>query len=167
MTRYFGVGLSRTGTKSLYTAFMMLGFKPVVHYPNPNDWKHIEDFQFANDLPIPARFEELDRRFPDAKFIYTTRDIDAWLASCQRHWAEMEQRGTRPQWMNEYRLETYGVVDFTRDTFRKVFIRHNEHVRDYFTGRDDFLVMDIVGGQGWDVLLPFLDLTHSNFPHHR
>lgn len=165
--RYFGIGLSRTGTKSLYSAFMMLGYIPVVHYPNPKDWSNIDSYQFANDLPIPARFEELDDRFPDARFIYTTRDMDSWLDSCKRHWGKMNNLVIRPQWMNEYRLEMYGVDDFNADAFRKAYIRHDEHVRDYFGSRDDFLVMNIVGGQGWERLLPFLDLGMTKFPHHR
>ena len=37
------------------------------------------------------------------------------------------------------------------------YLRHNDEVREYFRNRpDDFLVMDITQGDGWEVLCSFL-----------
>ena len=168
MPRYFGVGLSKTGTKSLYSTFMMLGYEPVVHMASPEDWARIDEFEFANDHPMTTRFEELDQRFPDAKFIYTVRDMDSWLDSCRRHWERFRPvRSQFPQWVNDYNIAAYGVPDYEREAFRKAYLAHEEWVMDYFHGREDFLVMNIVAGDGWNKLLPFLDLSETRFPHHR
>ena len=162
----WGIGLSRTGTKSLFNAFRALGFEPATHYLHPEEWENVGQYKFANDLPIPARFEELDRRFPNSKFIYTIRpNMKQWLRSNEIHVARLAMQSACPEWMESYQNEMYGVPRFDRACFQEAYRRHDEHVRDYFQGRDDFLVMNIVEGDGWEKLIPFVGLENTRFPH--
>ncbi len=140
--------------------------EPASHYLGPDDWNRIEEYRFADDLPVPARFEELDQRFDDAKFIYTVRYMDTWLASCEYLVSHLKKFGDWPEWMTDYHVEMYGTPYFDRELFRRAYHRHDEHVRDYFSGRlDDLLIMNIVQGDGWEKLIPFVGLENTKFPH--
>ena len=87
--KYFGIGLSRTGTKSLYKAFKLMGFNSK-HYLPPR--REVSRYDFVNDLPIPMRYKKLDQKFPGSKFIYTVRDTEAWLKSCKVHFSKKDPK---------------------------------------------------------------------------
>ena len=162
--KYFGIGLSRTGTTSLCSAFRTLGFK-CVHYPQPKQLQILDRYDFANDTPIPVRFQSLDKKFPNSKFIYTIRDIDSWLDSCSEYFSSEKAKLIKPKFdfQSQYRMETYGVIDFDRDIFRMVYAEHDKKVREHFKNRpDDILIMDVSEGDGWEKLLPFILKNDSN-----
>ena len=157
--KIFGIGLSKTGTKSLHAALLTLGYS-AIHYVASRQWLRgdfrrdiLSEFDAATDSPVPAYFEELDRRYPGSKFIYTTRpDLDDWLDSCQRQFARMND-GT----VNGIRLAQYGVSEFSRDRFANVYHRHDARVREYFRDRPgDLLEFDLFSGEGWEKLATFL-----------
>jgi hypothetical protein len=52
--------------------------------------------------------------------------------------------------------EFYGRSTFDRQSFLSTFVQHNEAVREYFAGCENFLVMDIEVGDGWEKLCRFL-----------
>jgi len=169
--KYFGIGLSRTGTTTLYSAFKRLGFKGV-HYPQPKQLQVLDKYDFANDTPIPARFKRLDKKYPNSKFIYTTRDVDSWLTSCSEYFGSEKAKYIKPKYdfMSQYRLETYGVLDYDEDIFRMVYKEHDKNVRDYFKNRpDDLLIMSVSEGDGWEKLIPFImkndPFIKMPFPH--
>ncbi len=87
------IGLSRTGTNSLSSALQEYSLSGA-HWNGPNgkpilDWEEIEQFQFVSDTPVSFIFETLYYAYPDAYFIYTTRDVDSWVKSMENHfkWA--------------------------------------------------------------------------------
>jgi hypothetical protein len=66
------------------------------------------------------------------------------------------------------RAAVYASYEFDEDRFRRVYRRHVERVTDYFAGRDDdLLVLDVVAGQGYEQLAPFLGVPvlGQPFPH--
>jgi hypothetical protein len=92
--KVFGIGLSRTGTKSLTLALNILGIS-VIHYPNNAATYHdlvtgnykfsvLEDFQGITDITVVPYYAQLDKLFPGSKFILSTRDRTDWLNS-QHH----------------------------------------------------------------------------------
>jgi len=157
--KYFGIGLSRTGTTTLYNAFSLMGIKGV-HYPTPKQIQMIKThYDFANDTPIPVRFEELDKQYPNSKFIYTVRDMDSWLKSCSEYFNPEKIKVIKSQhdYQVEYRLETYGIIDYDEDIFRLVYETHDKKVREYFKNRpDDLLTINIYKSEGWEKLIPFV-----------
>lgn len=47
----------------------------------------IAGYDAAADVPIPVLYRQLDRRYPDAKFLLVRRDPAAWLRSVRAHTA--------------------------------------------------------------------------------
>lgn len=165
--KVFGIGLSKTGTTSLYAALLMLGYRTAtfrhMRYLGLSDWisgdfgqDYLSTFDAVTDLPIATYFRELDARYPGSKFILTTRTVDAWLNSIGDQFNKSPTSNS--EFGNEVRLAQYGVSTFNEDRFRRLYKEHVAAVRDYFDTRpDDFLEMDVTGGDGWEHICRFLD----------
>ena len=150
--KIFGIGLAKTGTTSLNDAFAILGIASI---GCPASISDIRRFDAATDGIVADCFEELDRVFPNSKFIYTVRDRDSWLRSYTGY------RGRKHSPMpghEEMTRRLYGTTGTDEQTLIEAYARHERHVLEYFRERpDDLLVMDIVGGQAdWQTLCAFL-----------
>jgi len=165
----FGIGLSRTGTKSLTQALRRLGYT-ATHFPFTLE--EIDRHDAATDTSVAYRFEELDFRYPGSKFILTVRETESWLDSCERHWAVRAPIDALSQIEREVvertRMSLYAGLDFDRERFRSAYFRHRERVLAYFSDRpDDLLVIDICAGEGWEKLCAFLHKPIPDFPFPR
>jgi hypothetical protein len=180
--KVFGLGLSKTGTSSLSEALNQLGIK-TIHYPYDevtfNELRSgnyrltlMKEWQGAVDISVAPFYAQLDKAFPESKFILTVRDKESWLKSCEQHWLLMRE------WLENFpELErfqefigavTYGVMDFNRDRFSWAYDSHVESVRKYFKKRKkDFLEIDICNGEGWEKLCKFLGCEVPNQPFPR
>jgi Sulfotransferase domain len=164
MTRkVFGIGLSRTGTSTLVNAFRILGYKSI-HFPMTV--KQFHDYEAAADISVSVQYKNLDRAFPGSRFIYTTRNMDSWLQSCEALWARKRNVANLPAFITDTRRALYDAVDFDAEKFAAGYRRHDAAVRDYFANRpDDFLEFDICGGQAdWPTLCQFLDKDIPRLP---
>ena len=45
--------------------------------------ERIEEFDAFTDTPVVRFYKQLDKLYPDSKFILTTREIENWLRSCR------------------------------------------------------------------------------------
>lgn len=98
-----GLGMGRTGTLSLKLALEKLGYGPCYHMEDllrqPQDisyWEEIRqrggtdweklfgNYRSAVDFPVVACYQQLLKKYPDAKVILTVRDEDAWYDSASR-----------------------------------------------------------------------------------
>ncbi len=182
--RVFGLGLSRTGTRSLTAALHVLGFH-TVHYPidegtlrdlERGDGRfHLLDFYHGlTDITVSPYYAQLDAQYPGSKFILTVRDPEKWLRSAKNHWEG------RPAWDDPkksalhmkirrlLRASTYGCYDFEPARFRYVYEQHVRNVRAYFADRpDDLLELPLTDGVGWSPLCDFLGVPEPKepFPH--
>lgn len=182
--KIFGLGLSRTGTKSLTKALTMLGYE-VVHYPVDDrtyselirgNYKLtlLEDHDGITDITTIPFYPHLDRAYPGSKFILTTRDKEPWLASMERFWSRKvveEGEGVKkPETMRMRRFlraAVYGTFYYSRERLAYVHDNHRSSVRSYFAERPDALLeLDILNGDGWDRLCTFLDveIPEDDFP---
>lgn len=82
----FGIGLSKTGTISLFAALALLGYRAAEH-------------DVATDLPLAAFYPQLDERYPGSKFILTLRDM-AREALLERRLGESGQANKRSDLTN-------------------------------------------------------------------
>jgi len=181
--KIFGIGLSRTGTKSLTAALNILGFN-VVHYPT--DTITLQELQSGNynltrlksadgltDITAAAFFAQFDKAFPNSKFILTTRSKSQWLNSLKKHWEN------RPAFIDESKTEnylemrrflraaTYGVYEFSEMRMDFVYQQHFKEVTTYFENRkEDLLILNIDNGMNWKELCNFLNkkIPNCNFP---
>jgi len=153
----FGIGLSRTGTTSLNKALAILGYD-ACHWPC--SMAELERHEAVTDITVTCRFEDLDRKYPGSKFIYTIRDLDPWLRSCEKHWARLKTlRGTGkiPPFAEDAEIKLYGTLAFSREQLTASYKRHDSIVMSYFEGRErDLLTLDITSGEGWEDLCAFL-----------
>jgi hypothetical protein len=92
--RVFGIGLSRTGTRSLNAALNLIGVRSV-HLPldrltydqlrsgagRLSLLDHVDGLTDIITVPFYRRF---DAAYPGSKFILTIRGKDAWMASMRR-----------------------------------------------------------------------------------
>ncbi|MFK7984446.1 MAG: sulfotransferase family protein [Sandaracinaceae bacterium] len=179
----FGLGLSRTGTRSLTSALHILGVD-TIHYPIDDDsfralssgkldFRVLNLFDGITDITVSPFYEALDRLYPNAKFILTLRDEDTWLRSCKNHWTgrgafDTKANETHMRIRRFLRAATYGTYDYDPARFAEVHRAHVAGVRRHFEGRPDKLLeLRLVDGAGWDPLTTFLNRPHPGqpFPH--
>lgn len=176
MGKIFGIGLSKTGTTSLDHALTALGFRSVHFAADAQTFRQIEaaDYQLKllervdalTDIPLVPYFRQLDRLYPDSKFILTLREASSWLASMERHYqAHPVHTATRPEVIRYFRLANYGSLTFNREHLLDVYDDHVRRVTHYFRDRpQDLLVMNICEGDGWEALCPFLGKAAPPIP---
>lgn len=184
--RVFGIGLSRTGTRSLTAALHVLGVD-TIHYPIDDDtfralasgrldFRVLEAFDGITDITVAPYYAQLEQRYPEAKFVLTVRDEESWLRSCESHWAGRDAfapahtpaSATHMEVRRFLRAATYGTYEFEPERFRYVYRKHVADVRRYFADKPGKLLeLDIVGGEGWEKLAPFLGrpIPDQPFPH--
>lgn len=191
--KVFGLGLSRTGTRSLTAALHLLGWD-TVHYPVDRPaletlmrgdvrFPHLERYDGMTDITVSPYFEDLDLAYPGSKFVLTVRDEDAWLKSCENHWASRpafqaspppgkgtspEDHATHMEIRRFLRAAVYAGYEFHAERFRRAYRRHVAAVKAYFADRPgDLLVLEIAGGEGFEKLAPFLGVKapEQPFPH--
>lgn len=140
------LGLPRTGTISLYKAFLDLGYK-TLHYPHSIE--EIDKCEACTE--VRYSYDEIRQRYPNAKIILTIRkDREKWLKSCERYVINYQ-----PDW-NPFWTK--------KDLWLTFYEKHLELSKKV---EPNFLVLDICNKEGWDKLCPFLNVGKPdfNFPH--
>lgn len=178
--KVFGIGLPKTGTKTLGDCFRELGFKHrsfdmrLAVQAKRNELAEVlaeaERYETFEDWPWFFLYRELDQRFPNSRFVLTLRkDTDAYLASLKMH---HERQGIRRKdfvkraWWDDVFGFPPDQWDYARSAIR--YERHNRAVLEYFKNRpDDLLVVCWERGDGWDSLCAFLHkrVPRRPFPH--
>jgi hypothetical protein len=150
--KVFGVGLNKTGSKTLATYLRRLGFRHRSYDSNTTTESPsydlfaagdigglldiMEDFDSCEDWPWPMLYRELDERFPDARFVLTVRDsADRWYRSL----CNMAVRiGPLPL----YERSVYGhaMPHGHREEHIRIYEEHNEAVTRHFASRSDKLL---------------------------
>lgn len=152
--KIFCIGLSGTGTRSFNYAMKLLGFSSC-HYPQ--SLEDFERYQVLADIPVACRYRELDMLFPGSKFILTTREKQSWLDNRSRKPADRKPPNI---WERETRLRTYGLPHFEREHYVRRYDEFHDGVDAFFKRRQqDLLKINIVGGEGWEKLCPFVGIT--------
>ena len=169
--KIFCIGFHKTGTTSLGLALEVLGYS--VTGPNgvndPDISKNVHDMAFAlveqydafQDNPWPILYKQLDTKYPRSKFILTVRRSEQWIASQVRHF------GTRETPMRAW-IYGKGCPKGNEQLYIQRFEEHTRDVLAHFSDRpQDFLVMDLSAGDGWENLCPFLgkEVPNVPFPH--
>jgi len=157
--KVFCVGFWKTGTTSIYQAFTLLGYRAgrlinVGKEPKQGWIPYIKkcNYDAFTDDPMSFIYKELDKTFPGSKFILTERDKKSFAKS----------------YINYFEGTEFEKSPDEVDEILEKYEKHNQDVKDYFKDRpDDLLVIDVIGGEGWEKLCPFLDkpVPSQPFPH--
>jgi hypothetical protein len=166
----WGIGLTRTATRSLNRALEILGYR-AVHYPTLSMLLH-DALEAATDEPVAATYKYLDFVYPNSQFILTERDEDDWIRSTaahrRRHFERRKQLSalespfSRPDsgvihgevatilghsLMRDRAVERiftqmalYETVEFDEEKFRQGYHRHHRDVERYFANRPNDLL---------------------------
>ncbi len=173
MTKFFAIGLQRTGTTSLHQAAQLLGLRSAPMSTPLLDNLHdplIDQYDLFSDNPIPLLYQQLDQLYLQSKFILTTRPLEAWLKSVAwlftvdfpRLSAQHQQLG------NQIHTRFYGRTTFSESIFREKWHVYHQEVDTYFAQRpQDLLRLDFSQGDGWAELCPFVGrpIPSQPFPH--
>jgi len=172
MNKIFGIGLPKTGTSSLNESLKILGFRS---RHNPLDLRALSYnygvYQYArDDWDALTNFGEhfypqLDRNYPQSKFILTIRDKDAWLSSAGKWFSRPQEN---PPIDDKCCLETFGCVRFQYERFSYVYDLHRKNAEGYFRNRPgDLLILDCSRSDAWRKLCEHLGqpVPDRPFPH--
>ena len=190
--KVFCVGLNKTGTTSWTLAMENLGYVPgsetkaTMFFDDwvRGDFSRIIEYcrhegQAFQDIPfsLPGTYREMDRAFPDSKFVLTMRDsAEQWYLSMLKfHSKSCSASGNIPPTPADLSNATYWRRGFLADYCSKVlgtprddpynrqivldFYRsYNQGVQDYFAKRPDRLLVINVAKKGeYNRLRRFLD----------
>ncbi|WP_231605218.1 sulfotransferase [Synechococcus sp. CBW1006] len=138
----FCIGLNKTGTTSLLHSFLRLGIRtcdgladrverelfPAVPNKAALVETHYADYVAFEDVPWPALFRDLYHRYPQARFIHTTRNPEAWLKSVIAHFGALHDP------VHAWIFGSACPVGHDQQ-WLEVFERHNEAVQEFFTAQ--------------------------------
>lgn len=173
-TKVFGIGLSKTGTTSLARALDILGYRTrdylgvssyIAGDLSSVNLEEIDANDAFTDTPIPSFYKQIDKQYPNSKFILTTRDMDGWLKSCKKQFTERIV-ARQNEATSQLHTDLYGCFAFDPEKYASGYTRHVNGVLDYFKDRpEDLLVIDICGGeQNWVKLCAFLEQPAPEIP---
>ena len=168
--KIFCIGLSKTATSSLDAALRMLGLQ-TVHWANRFTQTLLSEsdlflFDGFSDIVVSWRFESLYTTFPNARFIYTTRNMADWVQSITAHYARLHGL-SRPSDLAGagFRERCDGAAGMAEmslyarhDSWEAAYAEFDRRVRHYFSDKpaDKWLEMAVCDGEGWETLCGFL-----------
>jgi hypothetical protein len=172
--KIFGIGFYKTGTTTLYDALRTLGYHTVNgdkpgSYPGADDGATLirqidagdfrlptfEMFDAFTDNPYFRIWREIYALYPDARYILTVRDEDAWIASCAKFFSHRRIRPMRV-WMFGPHANP-GRDAASRQAWLDAYRAHNAAVRAHFASRpQQFLEFDPTRESSWGLLCDFL-----------
>jgi hypothetical protein len=165
------VGFHKTGTSTLDEALKILGYKVIglrldlAKYLLNGDYskalKIADKYDAFQDNPWPILYKELDKKYPNSKFILTIREDQKWLKSIVNHFGG-DNTGMR-KWI-------YGESDpkGNEELYLKRYQKHNQDVIEYFKDRkEDLIIVSWEKGDGWNEICTFLgkQIPNQDFPH--
>ena len=169
------IGLPKTGTISFCVALRKLGFSArhsLSHEAIGSAQEILEKYDAIAEFYGMADFEKMKKWYPDARLVWTKRDLEPWLVSCAKQYGEFTPLGKKrelPRFVTAARKHRFGQVFFERELFKKIYLNFYKKVEDYkrCNPLEDILEMDITKGDGYEKLCPFLDVPFPppEFPH--
>ncbi|MFT5618229.1 MAG: hypothetical protein ACI85I_001460 [Arenicella sp.] len=176
--KVFGIGMMKTGTSTLGTCFEQLGYKrksfdlEAMRKYFKQNYEYLfeitDQYDALEDLPWLMMYEELDKKYPNSKFILTVRkSSETWYKS---FWMHLIMMGGTFE-LSKLKFGKLGAELEKKKGKQKVialYEAHNKAVTDYFADSPDKL-LTICWDQedGWQRLCDFLGkkIPPNPFPH--
>ncbi len=181
-----GFGLGRTGCTSLAVALEQLGIGPCYtaeRLGNPSsiplwdraldgdpNWEAIfQGYNSACDHPTAFFYRELIAQYPEAKFVFTTRDPERWYVSAtatilsERVQQDLDRSPIAPM-VRKMHARLPGLYSRDKDQILDAFRAHYADVR-RCVSPDRLLIFR--AGDGWEPLCSFLGVAcpSTEYPH--
>jgi hypothetical protein len=164
--------LPRTGTTSISAALLEYGFK-IAHTAFTKRAFELADV--ISDAPCFCDYKELDKLFPNSKFVYLERSLDVWIPSIKmlltKMLPELEKNGylhpvLKRAFNTTFKLSMNKNLDDIH--FTECYLEHQHSITEYFAGRNDWVKINISEYEGLQKLLSFLNIQDDkaeSFPH--
>ncbi|MCL1118759.1 sulfotransferase family protein [Shewanella aestuarii] len=171
--KIFIIGLPRTGTTSVSVALLEHGLS-VAHQAFTKQAFMLADA--VSDAPCFSDYQQLDKLFPTARFVYLDRPLDKWIPSMQMLLGRMlvhldKDAGRFHPIMKRSFEHCFKISDVAEPAdaahLRECYLTHQQQVVAYFDGRDDFLSLDISQTGGLTQLLEFVGIETPLYPAKR
>jgi hypothetical protein len=168
MNKLFIIGLPRTGTTSISVALLDYGFK-VAHTAYTKRAFELADV--ISDAPCFCDYPQLDKLFPNSKFVYLDRALTTWVPSMQMLLNKMLPELTpKTGYLNPVLKRSinniFGPLTATdplsQQYLSTCYLKHQQEVFNYFLSRNDFLKIDLSHDDSLTRLLQFLDISTAN-----
>jgi glycosyltransferase involved in cell wall biosynthesis len=119
-----------------------------------------------DDLPIPAIYEELDRAYPNSLFFALYRDPLDWVQSVRLHCHSRPlDLYERAQYWRYLERRPVTLEEVSDDDLIQMHRTHYESLKAYFSGRDDFLLLELRDPLLGQKLSSFLNIAPTDFPY--
>ncbi|MCE0555533.1 sulfotransferase [Motilimonas sp. E26] len=161
--KVFIIGLPRTATTSVCLATLKMGFTTAHTAYTRSAFEHA---QVLADTPIFADYAELDILYPDAKFVYLTRELKDWIPSIRQLLLRMftnlmrEDGGFNPILKRCYKrvFSPLTLENIHDDNFLALcYARHLAQVKAHFSNRAEaLLIINVAEPQSYRSLYDFL-----------
>lgn len=169
--KIIGVGLNKTGTKTLGKYLQVLGFRHQTYDLSAFQQyqrgelqelcQYLENFDSCEDWPWPLMYQELAVYFPEARFVLTMRkDAATWYRSLCKMAVRMG-----PLRDFEQPIYGYSMPHGHQAEFEAYYHQHNEAVKAYFADQPNrLLCLNWGDPDAHEQLLTFLDAPAITLP---
>jgi len=190
-TKFFAISLHRTGTRSIDQFLNQLGIRSV-HWPNEllgvdfqervrgheRDLDFIVEvllpilnhYQAVSDVPIPALYDRLAIKFPQAKFLFLYRNPFDWVPSVR--WNQRNNPEFRPYvravYWRYFEWCPPAIADLSDIQLLWMYSRHMSDVIAYFqeNGPDRLGIFDLDAPDNTEKISSFVGIEpRVQFPH--
>lgn len=180
INKIFQIGFNKCGTFSIHNFFLVNGLKSIhwgmgvlsstiknnyeMGYPLLKGYEDYDCFTDMEDVHnnifiYLTHYKELDKQYPNSKFILNIRPMDKWINSRVNH----------PDYINFYKkitgLDKEGVIDLWKMQWQE----HLHSVKEYFKNRpNDLLIFDIETESSKlpEFFSKCVEIKSSEFGHH-
>ena len=122
-------------------------------------------YDAVSDVPLPALYRELDRAYPDARFIAIYRNPFDWVRSVRQHCAGRPlDLYERVQYWHYLSDKPHRLDEVTDDRLIGMFWQHYANLTAHFAGRGNLLLVDLGEPEIGRLLSTFLDIAPAEFP---
>ncbi len=167
--KIFIIGLPRTGTTSICAALLELGFS-VAHTAYTDQC--LQTAQVIADTPIFCDYAQLAERYPQAKFIYLTRNLNLWVPSIRQLLQRMHKNivrhdgGFNPILKRCYQatFSPFTLENIANDDFLiHCYQQHQQQINTFFANSaQPLLTIDISHSTSYLALLDFLAIEKNS-----
>ncbi|MFV7784686.1 sulfotransferase family protein [Shewanella marisflavi] len=180
-TKIFIIGLPRTGTTSVSVALLEMGLR-VAHQAFTKQAVILADA--VSDAPCFSDYRQLHSLYPDAKFVYLDRPLDAWVPSMQMLLSRMlvhldQGRGRFHPLLKRSFGHTFGIYRVANpmdaEHLKTCYQVHKQQVFEFFhqsqAFTQQFLSLQLDQPQSLSRLASFIGVdipvasSESEFPH--
>ncbi len=165
INKIFIIGLPRTGTTSVCSKCLELGFT-VAHTAYTE--RTFSDAQVIADTPVFLDYPQLDNYYPNSRFIYLTREKQHWLPSIKQLLVRMYDNlvrgdgGFNPIIKRCYQeiFAPFTIENITNDEFLSAcYDRHQQAIANYFSAsQSPLFTLNVSQTESFATLHHFLGL---------